>query len=190
MILCFSTLLVVVRRPHVGRPLASLTRILAKRMGADEEVLRRLAGIGHVFLHGIGGVMTTFAGICRNLLQLALAGMRRVAGDAGELAALIVRRLDESLILLVMLSFLEDVVRFGKIIDDEQPFQVALVLRVERLVCLNTGDTDVSRIPFGPVVTRFVTVSHVRSWEVFAGIPLSCLVLLVFNAYVAVATDL
>ena len=82
MILCFSTLLVVLRRPHIGRPFASLARVLAKRVGADEKVFRCLAGIGHVFLNRIRGIMTNFTCICSNLLELAFSGMRRVASDA------------------------------------------------------------------------------------------------------------
>lgn len=116
--------------------------------------------------------------------------MRGMTGDAGNLPAFVMLWLNESLILLMMFPFLEDIISFGKIIEDEHAFQITLVPPAEGLVCLNTGNTYVSRIPCGPVVSRLVTISNIWRREVFTGISLGCSVLFVFNTDVAITADL
>ena len=63
-------------------------------MRAHEEPLSGLAGVGHIFLHGEGWVMTGFAAIRGLYLPLSFAGMRGVAADAGHDSLLEVSRLD------------------------------------------------------------------------------------------------
>ena len=107
--------------PSRDAPGPPLARILAERVGAHEEPPARLAGVGHVFFHGVGSVVAGLAGVLGHLLQLALAGVGGVAGDAGHGPFLIVGGLDEALVLLMMLGLLVDPIGLGEVIHLEHP---------------------------------------------------------------------